>query len=81
MVDLIACVFILSYFKCLGLLGSVAQASNYSKLGMLVNLVQYIGKVGVFNDCKLQKKMVAKTFYSSRCGFNVGLAVFGPVFH
>ena len=29
MVDLIVCVFILSYFKCLGLLGSVAQASNY----------------------------------------------------
>ena len=30
MTDAIVCVFILSYFKCLGLLYSVAQVRNYS---------------------------------------------------
>ena len=45
---------------------------------MLVNLVQYRGTVGVFNNRKFHNKMVANKFYSSQCGFNAELAVFVP---
>ena len=51
-----------------------------SYLGMPVNLVQYRGTVGVFNNCKLHNKMVANKFYSSQCEFNAELAVLAPFF-
>ena len=49
-----------------------------SYLGMPVNLVQYRGTVGVFNNRKFRNKMVANKFYSSKCGFNAELAVLEP---
>ena len=45
---------------------------------MRVNLVQYRGIVGLFNNRKFDKKMVANKFYSSQCGFNAELAVLAP---
>ena len=45
---------------------------------MPVDLVQYRGTVGVFNNRKFHNKMVANKFYSSQCGFNAGLAVLAP---
>ena len=45
---------------------------------MLVNLVQYSGTVGVFNNCKLHNRMVANKCYSSQCGCNAELAVLAP---
>ena len=42
---------------------------------MRVNLVQYRGTVGLFNNRKFHNKMVANNFYSSQCGFNAELAV------
>ena len=45
---------------------------------MLVNLVQYRGTVGVFNNRKFHNKMVANKFYSSQCGFNAELVVSAP---
>ena len=79
MTDSIVCDFILSYFKCLGLLYSVAQVGIILLyLGMSVNLVQHRGTVGVFNNRRFHNKMVANKFYSSQCGFNAELAVFVP---
>ena len=45
---------------------------------MLVNLVQYRGTVGAFNNRNFRKKMVANKFYSFKCGFNAELAVLEP---
>ena len=47
---------------------------------MPVNVVQYRGTVGVFNNRKFRDKMVANKnkFYSSKCGFNAELAVLEP---
>ena len=45
---------------------------------MPVNLIQYRGTVGVFNNFKFHNKMVANKFYSSQCGFNAELAVLAP---
>ena len=79
MTDSIVCDFILSYFKCLGLLYSVAQVGIILLyLGMSVNLVQHRGTVGVFNNRRFHNKMVANKFYSSQCGFNAELAVLAP---
>ena len=79
MTDSIVCVFILSFFKCLGLLYLAAQVSNYSFIFRDAGyLVQYRGTVGVFNNRKFHNKMVANKFYSSQCGFNAELAVLAP---
>ena len=45
---------------------------------MPVNLVQYRGTLGVFNNRKFHNKVVANKFYSSQCGFNAKLAVLAP---
>ena len=77
--DSIVCVYILLSFKYLGLLFSVAQVGNYPFIFRdAVNLVQYRGTVGVFNNRKFRDKMVANKFYSSKCGFNAELAVLEP---
>ena len=49
-----------------------------SYLGMPVNLVQYRGAVGVFDNRKFHNKVVANKFYSSQCGFNTERAVLAP---
>ena len=49
-----------------------------SYLGMPVNLVQYRGTVGVFNNRKFHSKMISNKFYSSQCEFNAELAVLVP---
>ena len=45
---------------------------------MPVNIVQYRGTVGVFNNRKLHNRIVANKFYSSQCRFNAELAVLAP---
>ena len=76
MTDSIVCVFILNVQDyCIQLLRLVIILSY---LEMPVNLVQYRGTVGVFNNCKFHNKMVANKFYSSQCGFNAELAVLAP---
>ena len=45
---------------------------------MSVNVLQYRGTVGVFDNRKFHNRMVANKFYSSQCGFNVELAVLAP---
>ena len=47
---------------------------------MPVNLVQYRGTVGVFNNHKLHDKIFANKFYSSQLGFNAELAILAAFF-
>ena len=78
MTDSIICVFILSYFRCLGYIQLLRLVVILSYLAMPVNLVQYKGAAGVFNNHKFHNKTVANKFYSSQCGFNAELAVLAP---
>ena len=78
MTNSILCVFIFSYFRCLGYIQLLRLVVILSYLAMPVNLVQYRGATGVFNNRKFHNKTVGNKFYSSLCGFNAELAVLAP---